>query len=157
MTYSTSSCLATKLWIHGMYICMYVCMYGGQVKFEVDLLLHRKQEAQHQVQYESWESYGSIIFLRLPKVKLSLYLPIRNMVTGVLVPLIVNLGTKWQWAVSFTPRPLYSQENIPWQLLNRRLIGYQSGHIRLGESEIESVFCHPACNQPTVPPHHPDL
>jgi hypothetical protein len=27
MTYSTSSCLVTKLWIHGMYICMYVCMY----------------------------------------------------------------------------------------------------------------------------------
>jgi hypothetical protein len=24
MTYSTSSCLVTKLWIHGMYICMYV-------------------------------------------------------------------------------------------------------------------------------------
>jgi hypothetical protein len=27
MTYSTSSCLVTKLWSHGMYICMYVCMY----------------------------------------------------------------------------------------------------------------------------------
>jgi hypothetical protein len=27
MTYSTSSCLVTKLWIHGMYICMYVCKY----------------------------------------------------------------------------------------------------------------------------------
>jgi hypothetical protein len=26
MTYSTSSCLVTKLWIHGMYICMYVCV-----------------------------------------------------------------------------------------------------------------------------------
>jgi hypothetical protein len=24
-SYSTSSCLVTKLWIHGMYICMYVC------------------------------------------------------------------------------------------------------------------------------------
>jgi hypothetical protein len=24
MTYSTSSCLVTKLWIQGMYICMYV-------------------------------------------------------------------------------------------------------------------------------------
>jgi nuclear pore complex protein Nup62 len=27
MTYCTSSCLVTKLWIHGKYICMYVCMY----------------------------------------------------------------------------------------------------------------------------------
>jgi hypothetical protein len=27
MTYSTYSCLVTKLWIHGMYICMYVCMW----------------------------------------------------------------------------------------------------------------------------------
>jgi hypothetical protein len=26
MTYYTSSCLVTKLWIHGMYICMYVCI-----------------------------------------------------------------------------------------------------------------------------------
>jgi hypothetical protein len=27
MTYSTSSCLVTKLWIHGMYIYIYIYIY----------------------------------------------------------------------------------------------------------------------------------
>jgi hypothetical protein len=27
MTYSTSSCLVTKLWIHEMYVCMYIIKY----------------------------------------------------------------------------------------------------------------------------------
>ena len=35
MTYSTSSCLVTKLWIHGMYICMYICMYVCKKLFSI--------------------------------------------------------------------------------------------------------------------------
>jgi hypothetical protein len=29
--------------------------------------------------------------------------------SGVIVPRIVDLGTRWSWVVSFTPRPLYPQ------------------------------------------------
>jgi hypothetical protein len=31
MTYSTSSCLVTKLWMHGMYICMYACIFDDVI------------------------------------------------------------------------------------------------------------------------------
>jgi len=27
--------------------------------------------------------------------------------TGDIAPCILNLGTRWAWVVSFTPRPLY--------------------------------------------------
>jgi hypothetical protein len=32
--------------------------------------------------------------------------------TGI-APLILNLGTRWRWVVSFTPRPLYHRDRIP--------------------------------------------
>jgi len=31
---------------------------------------------------------------------------------------ILDLGTKWSWVVSLTPRPLYSQGKNPWCPLN---------------------------------------
>jgi hypothetical protein len=46
---------------------------------------------------------------------------------GVIAPFILNLGTRWQWVVSFTSRPL--PFHYP---LNRELDGFQSwskGHI----------------------------
>jgi hypothetical protein len=34
-----------------------------------------------------------------------------------------DLGTRWRWVVSFTPRPLYPQGKSPWYPLDRRLGG----------------------------------
>jgi hypothetical protein len=47
-----------------------------------------------------------------------------------IAPRILNLGTRWRWMVSFTPRPLYPQGNSPWYPLDRRQGGPQSrpGH-----------------------------
>jgi hypothetical protein len=28
---------------------------------------------------------------------------------GVIAPLMLNLGNRWKWVISFTPRPLYSR------------------------------------------------
>jgi len=36
-----------------------------------------------------------------------------------------DLGTRWRWVVSFTPWPLYSQENSPWYPLDRGLCSAQ--------------------------------
>jgi len=45
--------------------------------------------------------------------------------SGCTVPLILNLGTRWEWVVSFTTWPLYSQGKKPQYLLTRRLGGTQ--------------------------------
>jgi hypothetical protein len=44
--------------------------------------------------------------------------------------LILHLGSRWIWVVSFTFRPLYTQGNSPWYPLDRMLGGpqSQSGH-----------------------------
>jgi hypothetical protein len=41
-----------------------------------------------------------------------------------MAPHILDLGTRWRWVVSFTPRPLYTQGKSPWYLLDRRLSGF---------------------------------
>jgi hypothetical protein len=46
--------------------------------------------------------------------------------SGGIAPRILYLGTRWRWAVSFTPRPLYPQGKSPWCPLDRRLGGPQS-------------------------------
>jgi hypothetical protein len=45
---------------------------------------------------------------------------------GGIAPLILDLGTRWRWVVSLTPRPLYPQRESPWYPLDRRLGGPQS-------------------------------
>jgi len=50
-------------------------------------------------------------------------------------PRILELGTRWRWAVIFTPRPLYFQEKRPWYPLDKRLGGPQSRSRRGGEEE----------------------
>jgi len=42
-----------------------------------------------------------------------------------IVPRILDLGTRWRWVFSFTPRPLYTQGNRPRYPLDRRLGGSQ--------------------------------
>jgi hypothetical protein len=41
--------------------------------------------------------------------------------SGDIAPPILDLGNRWRWVVSFTPRPLYPQGKSPWYLLDRRL------------------------------------
>jgi hypothetical protein len=49
---------------------------------------------------------------------------------GSTAPLILDLGTRWRWVVSFTPLPRYPQRKSPWYTLDRGLGGPQrhSGH-----------------------------
>lgn len=42
---------------------------------------------------------------------------------GSKAPVVLNLGTKLEWMVRFTPRPLYPRENIWHFPLGRRLVG----------------------------------
>jgi hypothetical protein len=46
-----------------------------------------------------------------------------------------DIGTKWRWVVSFTLRWIYSQGNIPWYPLDRKLGGPQSRSGRGGEEK----------------------
>jgi hypothetical protein len=69
------------------------------------------------------------------KVKLSLCLTKHHGMktywrSGGIAPRILDLGTRWRWVVSFTPRPLYPQGKSPCYPLDRRLGGPQkrSGH-----------------------------
>jgi len=46
--------------------------------------------------------------------------------SGVIAPRIFDLGTRWSWVVSFTPRQLYPEGRSPRYPLDRRLGGLQS-------------------------------
>jgi hypothetical protein len=46
-----------------------------------------------------------------------------------------DLGTRWRWVVSFTPRPLYPQGKSPSYPLDRSLGGPQSRSGRGGEEK----------------------
>jgi hypothetical protein len=64
-------------------------------------------------------TYCATSYLDQVKVKLPLCLTKqRTMKTywgsGDTAPRILDLGTRWRWVVSFTPRPLYPQGNRPW-------------------------------------------
>jgi hypothetical protein len=59
-----------------------------------------------------------------------------NWGSGDTAPRILDLGTRWRWVVSFTPRLLYPQGKSPWQQpLDRRLGGPQSRSGRGGEEK----------------------
>jgi hypothetical protein len=53
----------------------------------------------------------------------------------VTAPQILNLITRWKWAVSFTPQPLLLQESSCQWLLNRRLSESQSRYCHFREQE----------------------
>jgi hypothetical protein len=46
--------------------------------------------------------------------------------SGDIASRLLDLGTKWRWAVSYMTRPLYPQGKSPWYPLDRRLAGPQS-------------------------------
>jgi hypothetical protein len=48
---------------------------------------------------------------------------------------LFDLGTRWRWVVSFTPRPLYLQGKSLCYPLDRRLGGSQSRSGRGGEEK----------------------
>lgn len=50
--------------------------------------------------------------------------------------IILNLGTRWRWVVSFIPLPPYSRGNSPQYTLDRRQGGHQSSVGRCVEEQI---------------------
>jgi hypothetical protein len=55
--------------------------------------------------------------------------------SGGIGPRILDLGTRWRWVVSFTPRSLYPQGKNRLYPLDRRLGGTQSRSGRGGEEK----------------------
>jgi hypothetical protein len=72
--------------------------------------------------------------------------------SGVIAQRILDLGTRWRWVVSFTPRPLYLQRKSPWYPLDRRLSGPQSQCGYGGEEKNSRPFpgLHPPLIQPVA-------
>ena len=78
--------------------------------------------------------------------------------SGGIEPLILNLGTRHRWAVSFIPRPLYLKGNISWYPLFRRLGRSQTWSGNFGEEDkilallgIKPPFPdYPACSLLTI-------
>jgi hypothetical protein len=58
--------------------------------------------------------------------------------SGSIAPSILDLGTRWRWVVSFTPRPLYPREKSLRYQLDKRLCGLQSLSERGEEEKIPS-------------------
>jgi len=58
-----------------------------------------------------------------------------NWGSGGIAPRIPDLGNRWGWEVSFTPRLFYSHGKNPWYPLDRRLGEPQSRSGRGGEDK----------------------
>jgi hypothetical protein len=70
------------------------------------------------IQNERPTSTPFIKIYKIIKVKLSLSLTKHHAMktrrgSGGIAPRILDLGIRWRWVVSFTPRPLYSQGKSP--------------------------------------------
>jgi hypothetical protein len=59
--------------------------------------------------------------------------------SGGIAPRIFELGSRWRWVVSLTPRPLYLQGKNPWYPFDRRLGGPQSRSGRGGEEKFPAT------------------
>jgi hypothetical protein len=70
--------------------------------------------------------------------------------SGGIDHLILDLGTKWRWVVSFTPRPLYPQGKSPWYPLYKRLVGPQSRSGRRGGDKNSQAL--PRLKPPIIHP-----
>jgi hypothetical protein len=68
---------------------------------------------------------------------------------------ILDLDTRWKWAVSFTPRPLYPQGKSPRYPLDRRVGGPQSRSGCGGEENNSQPL--PGLEPPDHPAHSPAL
>jgi hypothetical protein len=72
--------------------------------------------------------------------------------SGGIAPRILNLGTRWRWVVSFTPRPLYPQGKNASYSSDGRLDGPQSRSGRGGEEKNSQPLprLEPPINQPVA-------
>jgi hypothetical protein len=67
--------------------------------------------------------------------------------SGCIAPRILDLGTRWRWVVSFTPRPLYPQGKSHWYPLDRKLGEPQSRsgralkNTKINETWFYHLFC----------------
>jgi len=61
--------------------------------------------------------------------------------SGGIATRVLDLGNRWRWVVSSTPRPLYSRGKRPRYPLYRRLRGTQSRSGRGGEEKKKSHHC----------------
>jgi hypothetical protein len=67
---------------------------------------------------------------------------------GGIAPSIIDLGSRWNRVVSFTPRPLYSLGKSSSYPLDRRLGGPQSRSVRGGEEKNSQLL--PALEPPII-------
>jgi hypothetical protein len=73
--------------------------------------------------------------------------------SGHTAPWILDLGTRWRWVVSFTPRPLYPYGKSPWYPLIRGLGGPQSRSGKGGEEKNSQPL--PGLEPPIIQPVAP--
>jgi hypothetical protein len=70
--------------------------------------------------------------------------------SGGIAPRILDIGTRWRWVVSFTPRLFYRQGKSPWYPLDRKLSGTQSRSGRGGEEKNSQLL--PGLEPPIIQP-----
>jgi len=71
--------------------------------------------------------------------------------SGSIAPRFLDLGTRWRWMVSFTPRPFYPQRKSPWYPLDRRLGGAQNRSGRCGkEKDSQAPIIQPIAQRYTT-------
>ena len=82
------------------------------------------------------------IALHLNQISVTKYVPELAMLHLIssIAPLILNLNTTWQWAVSFMPQPLYLCEVSFWWSLDRRVCGVPRAVWMLWRREISVVL-----------------
>jgi hypothetical protein len=122
------------------FVCLFVCLW---VRHQVWFLNTLISAYQARVNVGIYTLHGNIHFILLSTTDKRQSCPCaltehRAMKAywgnrGI-VPRILDLGTRWRWVVSFTPRPLYSQGKSLWHSLDRRLGGPQ---IRSGQGGEE--------------------
>jgi len=59
-----------------------------------------------------------------------------------MAPCVLNLGTRWKWVVSFTPRPLYPCGKISRYPSDRRLSVSQSRSGLDGKQRVSKLYEH---------------
>jgi hypothetical protein len=70
--------------------------------------------------------------------------------SGTMAPCVLDIGTRWRWVVSFTPRPIRPQGKSPWYPLDRRLGGPHSRSGRGGEEKNSQPL--PGLEPPIIQP-----
>jgi hypothetical protein len=120
-----------------LYVLNPVSAYYGQVNSRWFCLKHSPDQHYH----FSNQIVPPLIVKKGKNVKLSLCLTKHHAMktywgSSGIAPRILDLGVRWGWVVSFTPRQIYPQEKKLRYPLDRRLCGSQSRSGRGGEEKI---------------------